>query len=91
VQNLLDTTRGIQHSVNSTAYGLAGLAHSFAQTGNSVVAEKLLALAGSLEFDMDCLKKAVDDNLDEYMAQTFENSNNILRAAMAGIEVGARA
>lgn len=91
MQNLLDTTRGVRAGLSSTAYDLQSIADAFHATGNSAMSDRLSKIARNILADADAMNEAVQNNLDEYMAQTFENSNNILRAAMAGIEVGARA
>ena len=64
---------------------LRGLAMSFDETGNVLVADKLFAIANKIETSSADAQDAYSELLDEMVKNSQQSTANMLNAALAGI------
>ena len=77
-------------SLRDIADQLHSLANAFERTGNSKVAGNLLNLAEALDERSEILSHTWGRHVGEMLQESTQASTNMLKAALAGLEVGSR-
>lgn len=66
------------------------LADSFSITGNSKVAKLLAELVGDLDREIEVMRTAFNEQIDTAFKDAQQSSINMLKATLAGCELGKR-
>jgi hypothetical protein len=86
----IDKLHGGCRQILSVKDDLEDLADAFAATGNQYLAIQLSGMARDLQDARDLIHKTTGEIVHDAVVASTEASNNMLRAAIAGIEHGAK-
>lgn len=84
----LDRVHAADNVFRGLAMELVSLANAFRMTGNSTMSSQLFNMASELSDAADQVNKAVAKELNDSVRQAQENSANLVKSALAGIELG---
>lgn len=73
-----------------TVEALRSLAYGFSITGNTFMQAELTKLAVGIEREIDVIGHVMDEDLNEKVRLAQQSSENVLNAALAGIELASR-
>ncbi|UTU09622.1 hypothetical protein CcrBL47_gp336 [Caulobacter phage BL47] len=84
-----DVIYGVSGSMRDSACNLQSLAASFQDVGNSVVADRLWAIAKDLEVDRQILMDAWGNKVHDDLRASERATANMLLGVFAGVTIGA--
>lgn len=84
--NLFENINNLQTVANSLRVSAGALM----STGNNQLSEKLYLLADNIVKEINVLSKKMDENNTEDSLVSWQSSQNVLNAALAGIEVASK-
>lgn len=86
--SLLDAVHDNVTMVEAVTDGIYRLASAFRRTGNHDVADELFSYIEPLMTSAKQISASYSIELNDRVRQTQENSTNIIRGVLAGIEIG---
>jgi len=78
------------NKLQTVANGLRELANAFISTGNLQVSAKLYSQADDIVREINTISRKVDENSTELIKISTQSSQNVLNAALAGIELASK-